>query len=81
MFYMVKEHNNNPERTFDMEINHFADKLESELNFGAIPPPLEVPSKKELSASSSYLQYIPTANLTFVNWYNDSRQVVSPVAD
>lgn len=31
---MIKEHNANPERTFDMAINNFHDKHESELFFG-----------------------------------------------
>ena len=31
---MIKEHNANPERTFDMAINSFHDKHESELFFG-----------------------------------------------
>ena len=35
-YYAIKEHNSNPDRTYDQGINHYHDKHESEINFGFI---------------------------------------------
>lgn len=49
-----------------MEINHFADKHKSEMNFGAIISPSIVPPESELATATTpnYTQYIPAQNLT-----------------
>ena len=68
---MVKEHNANPERTYDLGINQFADKHISEINFGAKPKTNDIaPAGDMLTTTYTH----PTA----VNWYDNSNYVSPP---
>ena len=65
VFYMIKEHNSNSERTYDMGINRHADRFENEfgLNKNAKIPVLEESLSQNFSTAVSFSY--PKAG---VNW-------------
>ena len=75
-YYKIKEHNSNPERTYDLAINSFADKHRSERNFGLIPP---TPEEVDLSTSTAP-NFTSMITSNDVNW-NSTTNYVSPAKD
>ena len=75
-YLKIKEHNSNPNRTYDLEINKFADKHKSERKFGLTPPVIE---KQELTTQSTpnFTAMITSNN---INW-NSTTNYVSPAKD
>lgn len=70
-YYMVKEHNANPDRTYDLGINQFADKHISEYNFGAKPFASDIAPAGDVFTATT----LPPSS---VNWYNNTNFVSPP---
>ena len=73
---MIKEHNANPDRTFDLAINKFADRHSSERNFGFKAPDLK--NAKLTTSQTPDFKSMITSN--DVNW-NTTTKYLAPVRD